>query len=63
LLRVGKEWRHGMAHNLTEPVRKEIFLARVEAQDREIPVAESRREMARRFAISDDVLAPENARV
>jgi len=29
-----------MAHNLTEPVRKEIFLALVETQDQEMPVAE-----------------------
>ena len=45
-----------MAHNLPEPVRKEIFSALVEAQDQEMPVAESRREIARRFGISDEVL-------
>jgi hypothetical protein len=45
-----------MAHNLSEPVRKEIFSTLVEAQDQEMPVAESRREIARRFGISDDVL-------
>ena len=45
-----------MAHNLTEPVRKEIFLALVEAQDQEMPVADSRREIARRFGISEEVL-------
>ena len=46
-----------MAHNLTEPVRKEIFLALVEAQDQEMPVAESRREIAHRFGISDEELS------
>ena len=45
-----------MEHNLSEPVRKEIFSALVEAQDQEMPVAESRREIARRFGISDEVL-------
>ena len=45
-----------MEHNLSEPVRKEIFSALVQAQDQEMPVAESRREIARRFGISDDVL-------
>jgi len=45
-----------MEHNLSGPVRKEIFSALVEAQDLEMPVAESRREIARRFGISDEVL-------
>jgi hypothetical protein len=45
-----------MADNLPEAVRKEIFSALVEAQDQEMPVAESRREIARRFGISDEVL-------
>jgi hypothetical protein len=45
-----------MAHNLSEPVRKEIFSALVEAQDQEMPVAESKRAIARRFGISDEVL-------
>jgi hypothetical protein len=45
-----------MSHNLSEPVRKEIFSALVEAQDQEMPVAESHREIARRFGISDEVL-------
>ena len=45
-----------MAHNLSEPVRKEIFSALVEAQDQEMPVAESRREIGRRFSISEEVL-------
>ena len=30
-----------MAHNLSEPVRKEIFSALVEAQDQEMSVAQS----------------------
>jgi hypothetical protein len=45
-----------MADNLPELIRKEIFAALVEAQDQEMPVAESRREIARRFGISDEVL-------
>jgi hypothetical protein len=45
-----------MAPNLPEPVRKEIFSALVEAQDQEMPVIESRREIARRFGISDEEL-------
>jgi hypothetical protein len=45
-----------MAHNLSEPVRKEIFSALVEAQDQEMPVAQSRREISRRFSISEEEL-------
>ncbi|HLJ93321.1 MAG TPA: hypothetical protein VKU02_09040 [Gemmataceae bacterium] len=45
-----------MADNLPEPVRKEIFSALVEAQDQEMPVAESRREIAHRFGIGEDML-------
>jgi hypothetical protein len=45
-----------MAHNPPELVREEIFSARVEAQDQEMPVDESRREIAHRFGISDEVL-------
>ena len=45
-----------MEHNLSEPVRKEIFSALVEVQDQEMPVPESRREIARRFGIRDEVL-------
>lgn len=45
-----------MAHHLPEPVRKEIFSALVETQDQEMPVAQSRHEIARRFGISDEVL-------
>ena len=45
-----------MSDQLPEPVRKEIFSALVEAQDQEMPVAESHREIARRFGIGHDVL-------
>lgn len=45
-----------MVHNLPKLVRKEIFSALVEAQDQELAVAESRREIAGRFGISDEVL-------
>jgi hypothetical protein len=33
--------------------RKEIFLALVTAQDQEMPVAQSRREIAQRFGITE----------
>jgi hypothetical protein len=36
-----------------EPQRKEIFLALVEAQDREMTVPESRKEVAERFGMSE----------
>lgn len=45
-----------MAPHLPEPVRREIFAALVEAQDQEMPVAESRREIASRFGITDELL-------
>jgi hypothetical protein len=38
---------------LTEPARKEIFLALVNAQDQEMSVLASRRAVAREFGISD----------
>ena len=38
---------------LLEPQRKEIFLALVEAQDREMTVAQSRKEVAERFGVSE----------
>jgi hypothetical protein len=38
---------------LTEDRRKEIFLALVEAQDREMGVAQSRRLIAERFGVSE----------
>ena len=37
---------------LDEPERKEIFLALVQAQDQEMPVAESRKTIAERFGIT-----------
>ncbi len=40
-----------------EPVRKEIFLAVVEAQDREMTVPESRRAVAERFGVSEAQVA------
>jgi hypothetical protein len=45
-----------MSQHLSEPVRREIFSALVDAQDQEMPVAESRREIARRFGITDEDL-------
>ena len=39
---------------LSEPHRKEIFLALVEAQDQEMPVAESRKVIAERFGITQE---------
>jgi hypothetical protein len=38
---------------LSEDRRKEIFLALVEAQDRAMSVAQSRRSIAKRFGISE----------
>jgi hypothetical protein len=38
---------------LDEPRRQEIFLALVEAQDQEMPVAQSRSFIAERFSISE----------
>ena len=54
-------WRlmeHGMEqhqgdHLLSEPRRREIFLALVDAQDRKMGVLESRRWIAKRFRVSD----------
>lgn len=38
---------------LTEERRREIFMALVEAQDRDTPVPQSRKEMAQRFCLSE----------
>jgi hypothetical protein len=38
---------------LSEPRRKEIFLALVQAQDQEMPVAHSRKAIAERFGVSE----------
>jgi hypothetical protein len=45
-----------MSDHLSEPVRREIFSALVDAQDQEMPVAESRCEIARRFGVTDEEL-------
>ena len=37
----------------SEPRRKEVFLALVSAQDGEMPVAQSRKEIAQRFGITE----------
>ena len=39
--------------NLSEERRREIFLALVDAQDREMTVPESRQEVASRFGVSE----------
>ena len=41
------------AKPLSEPQRKEIFLALVDAQDHDMPVAQSRKAIAERFRISE----------
>jgi hypothetical protein len=41
---------------LPESVRKEIFLALVEAQDHEMTVAQSRKLIAEKFGVSDTLL-------
>jgi hypothetical protein len=46
-----------MSRHLSEPVRQEIFAALVEAQDQEMRVAESRREISRRYGISEEDLS------
>ncbi len=39
---------------LPEPRRKEIFLALVEVQDRDVGVPQSRKTIGRRFGVSED---------
>lgn len=39
--------------SLPEPLRKEIFLALVEAQDQELSVAKSRKLITERFGVTD----------
>lgn len=48
--------QHDAESQLTEPLRREIFLALVDAQDHEMPVPESRTAIAHRFGISDGQL-------
>jgi hypothetical protein len=43
--------------DLPEPLRMEVFQALVEAQDRRVPVAESRSEIAARFDLTEKQLA------
>jgi hypothetical protein len=42
--------------DLPEERRKELFLALVEAQDQDMSVAQSRRIIAERFGVSEDVV-------
>ena len=44
--------RDGAEKTLSEARRKEIFSALVEAQDQKMTVAESRKEVAKRFGLS-----------
>jgi hypothetical protein len=44
------------AKPLSEPQRKEIFLALVDAQDHDMPVAQSRKAIAERFGVSESQL-------
>ena len=44
---------HRPAEDLPEPRRKEVFLALVEAQDRQMSVPESRQYVAERFGITE----------
>ena len=39
---------------LPEERRKELFLALVDAQDHDMPVAQSRKAIAQRFGVSED---------
>ncbi len=45
--------QHDPEQPLPEPRRQEIFLALVDAQDHEMPVAQSRTAIAQRFGISE----------
>jgi hypothetical protein len=42
--------------HMSEERRREIFMALVEAQDQEMPVAQSRQAIAERFGISAEAL-------
>jgi hypothetical protein len=44
---------HDADNQLSEPLRREVFLALVDAQDHEMPVPESRTAIAGRFGISE----------
>jgi hypothetical protein len=45
--------QHEEERSLSEPRRKELFLELVDAQDHDIPVAQSRQLMAQRFGVSE----------
>jgi hypothetical protein len=45
---------HEVENGLSESVRKEIFLALVEAQDQAMSVSQSRKLVTGRFSISDE---------
>jgi hypothetical protein len=47
---------HDTEMALSEPQRKEIFLALVDAQDQELTVAQSRKLIAEQFAISESLI-------
>jgi hypothetical protein len=56
------QWRDVMSPitdegDLTEPRRKEIFLALVESQDQKVPVAKSRTLIAKQFGVSERVVS------
>ena len=58
---ISLQWRDVMVHvtdegDLTEPRRKEIFLALVESQDQKVPVAKSRALIAKQFGVSERVV-------
>jgi hypothetical protein len=48
--------QHNTEENLSEPVRKEIFAALVEAQDHDMSVEQSRKLITEKFGVSDMVL-------
>ena len=58
---LGFERRVAMPHAdaakpLSEPQRKEIFLALMDAQDHDMPVAQSRKAIAERFGVTESQL-------
>lgn len=48
--------QHNSEEHLSEPVRKEIFSALVDAQDHEMSVEQSRKVITEKFGISDSQL-------
>jgi hypothetical protein len=49
----GRELPPQPEERLSEDRRREIFAALVESQDRDIPVPQSRREVAQRFGVTE----------